>query len=144
MSELDITRKSEEFLVGKLRTALPTRKIYPYAGGAMSWEDDARPIQIEPPFVVVGAEEAESMYQDRSTYKVTGTVQILTHIGEDTPRAHSEFAKDVHRVLKNLQSNEGDTTLIFHGLDIGNVKLVTDSASKGRATLITFSAGFGG
>ena len=135
-----IQRKTELFLVGKLKSLVPECKHVPYAGGSLNEDADS----LEPPFSVTSASGAENVLQNESTWKITGSTQVLAHASEMSSHVHSELAAKVYGLLKNLDPDWSDPTFAFHGIDITGQREATDEDSKCHATIIDWVAGTGG
>lgn len=135
----EIRRKTETYIAGKLRLAVPTINSVSMNGGEAS--GDAEP--IEPPFAVVTVNEAEKIMTQSGNFAVSGVVQMVTHMDEHTPSEHSVMARQIYAALADIQPEvAGD--FLFHGIDVGDLRGSEDSSLKARVDNISFTAGVGG
>src|SRR6188768_1659560 len=97
----DIKRHTEIYICDRLREQIADHMFVPFTGGSDT-EDAA---VMEPPFTVVAVTEAESMYGTESTWKIEGTVQVITNSGEATSSAHSTLVRNVYKALGGIEPN---------------------------------------
>lgn len=135
----DIKRRTELYIVDKLKIAIPTHDFVPFTGGSQT--TDA--IDIEPPFTVVSITDATRTMATEGTWICVGTLQVVTHRAETTSEAHSELTRSIYAALAAIPSY-ADASFSFHGIDIADMTSADDDASQAHADIVSFTAGVGG
>ena len=139
-AEPDIKRRTELFICSALRAALPGYIFVPFTGGTE--EGDA--FEVIPPFTVVYVTNAVKTHQADSTFRVEGSVQVITHAAETRTPTHAAMVKDIYNTLLSLQPNGNDPNFSFHGIDIDALTTAQDTENSVHADVIGFAAGVGG
>lgn len=139
MSDL-IKRKFERYIAAKLTGVMPTMAFLSSTGGGET--EDAR--DIEPPFSIVTALELEKILGLYGQWAIKGTVQVVTHMSEHTPTAHSELSELVKHHMSALEPEVVEDNIAFHGIDISGMRYADNEDERIRVTAIDFTAGAGG
>lgn len=136
----DIKRHTEIYICERLREQVTGHLFVPFTGGGDT-EDAA---VMEPPFTVVVVTEAESMFCQESTWKVEGTVQVITNSGEATSAEHSTLVRSIYKALGTIVPNSADPLFSLHGLNIMKMRSADDDALSVHSDIFEFVAGVGG
>ena len=136
MNTEEVCRKSERYIAGKLSAIVGgSMPFLSLIGGGES--DDA--VEVEPPFVVVGVNNARNDTY-LNVFFLQGAVQVVTHMSEYTPSAHSALANSVEEAIRQMEA-EVIPGFHFNGIDISATRFVENSDEKVRVTAIDFTAG---
>lgn len=142
----EIKRQTELFLCGKLKDALPNYLFVPAKGGGST--GDAT--ELIPPFAVVATSSAEKTLAQESTWLVTGTVQIVTHVDDTKSPDHAALVRAVYAALGSVAAAVyGPKDLrfpdfSFHGIDVAGMREAQDADLSAHADIIDFTCGVGG
>ncbi len=139
MSEPDIKRAAELFIVGKLKAAYPEEAIYPFTGG----DRTTGATEVEPPFTIVAIPVARRQMATEGTWLCDGVVQVISHQAEMTTENQAERARRIYEALSNIAPSPG-LPFTFHGIDITDMHPTEDAASDCHADVISFTVGVGG
>ena len=84
------------FLCLALKRALPAHTFVPSEGGGLA----ADSTELEPPFVVLAMGNAQKMLAQEGTWRMAGTAQVITHIGDT--RVTARLVRAVYAALESL------------------------------------------
>jgi hypothetical protein len=139
----EIKRQTELFLCLALKRALPAYTFVPSEGGGLT----ADSTELEPPFVVLAMGNAQKVMAQEGTWRMAGTAQVITHIGDTRVTDHARLVRAVYAALESLSPGADGPHLpnfAFHGIDVAGLREATDEASKAHADIIDFTCGVGG
>lgn len=136
----DIKHTTEIFIAQNLKLAVPEHNFVSFTGGSAIENAE----ELEPPFTVVAITTADRTMRTEGTWKCTGTVQIITHSGDQTTPTHAILVRRIYAALTDLERDVTGSTFSFHGIDVGAMRSNQDDDLKAHADICDISVGVGG
>lgn len=137
---IEIKRRAELYLCGRLATAVPAHAFIPYKGGGYETAES----EIEPPFTIVGINEADKVHPLQPVFQCQGSLQIVSHSAEATSVQHAALVRSIYEALEAIVTGQrDDVDFTFHGIDITSTESASDEENEVWADIIRFNTGMG-